>query len=54
MSAAMLTRQQYLRSGLALAGAPPVLQACSSIRVDPDDHHLHVSLGCAVENLVQA
>ena len=22
--------------------------------VDPDDHHLHVSLGCAVENMVQA
>lgn len=22
--------------------------------VDPDDHHLHVSLGCAVENLAQA
>ena len=22
--------------------------------VDPDDHHLHVSLGCATENLVQA
>lgn len=22
--------------------------------VDPDDHHLHVSLGCAVENLIQA
>jgi hypothetical protein len=22
--------------------------------VDPDDHHLHVSLGCAAENLVQA
>ncbi|MEO8223182.1 MAG: Tat pathway signal protein, partial [Gammaproteobacteria bacterium] len=21
--------------------------------VDPDDHHLHVSLGCAVENIVQ-
>ncbi len=23
-------------------------------RVDPDDHHLFVSLGCAAENLVQA
>jgi hypothetical protein len=22
--------------------------------VDPDDHHLHVSLGCAIENLAQA
>jgi hypothetical protein len=22
--------------------------------VDPDDHHLHVSLGCAAENLIQA
>jgi hypothetical protein len=116
----MLTRKQFLGSGLALAGAP-LLQACSSptgedsyeaairgiwrpaqvmtgdtraIRrelvryatlapsshntqcwkfhiapdaiaivpdlsrrtpaVDPDDHHLYVSLGCAAENLVQA
>jgi nitroreductase len=22
--------------------------------VDPDDHHLYVSLGCAAENLIQA
>jgi hypothetical protein len=117
----MLTRKQFLRSGLALASAPLALQARSSpageesdealvrrtwrpadvatgdsaaIRrelvryatlapsshntqcwkfrieqdaiaigpdlsrrtpsVDPDDHHLHVSLGCAAENLVQA
>jgi hypothetical protein len=116
----MLTRKQFLGSGLALAGAP-LMQACSSsgdndayeetirriwrpaqvasgdshaIRrelvryatlapsshntqcwkfhlepdaiaitpdlsrrtpcVDPDDHHLYVSLGCAAENLVQA
>jgi hypothetical protein len=116
----MLTRKQFIGSGIALAGAP-LLQACSlqaggdgyetavrsiwrpaqvatgdsrAIRrelvryatlapsshntqcwkfrvaqgaiaivpdlsrrtpsVDPDDHHLYVSLGCAAENLVQA
>ena len=117
----MLTRKQFIRSGMALAGVPLVLQACSSApgddsydatvrriwrpaevmtgnslavrrelvrcatlassshntqcwkfrveqdaitvlpdltrrtpAVDPDDHHLYVSLGCATENLVQA
>ena len=117
----MLTRKQFIRSGIAIAGAPLVLQACSTLtgeddyqaavrqtwrpahvaigdhlairrelvryatlapsshntqcwkfrieqdaiavvpdltrrtpRVDPDDHHLYVSLGCAAENLVQA
>jgi hypothetical protein len=117
----MLTRKQFIRSGVALAGAPLVLQGCSSLSgedgydaavrriwrpaqvatgdgqairselvryatlapsshntqcwkfrveqdaiaivpdlsrrtpsVDPDDHHLYVSLGCAAENLVQA
>lgn len=121
MTPGTLTRKRFLHSGLALAGAPMLMQACSStatgesyeaavrrtwrpveiatgdarsIRrelvryatlapsshntqcwnfrlardaitivadlsrrtpaVDPDDHHLHVSLGCAVENLVQA
>ncbi len=117
----MLTRNQFIRSGLTLAGSPLVLQASSSATsddsyeatarriwrpaevvtgdslatrrelvryatlapsshntqcwkfrieqdaitilpdltrrtpvVDPDDHHLYVSLGCATENLVQA
>jgi hypothetical protein len=121
MTTPILTRKQFLRAGLALTGAPMLIQGCSStgpgegyeaavhriwrpaeiatgdarsIRrelvryatlapsshntqcwnfrlapdaitvvadlsrrtpaVDPDDHHLHVSLGCAVENLVQA
>ena len=117
----MLKRKQFIRSGVALVGAPLCLQACSkgaieenyetavrriwrlsepatgdslAVRrelvrhatlapsshntqcwkfrveqdavtilpdltrrtpaVDPDDHHLYVSLGCATENLVQA
>lgn len=32
--------------------APDVARRCPA--VDPDDHHLHVSLGCAAENLVLA
>ena len=32
--------------------APDLSRRCPS--VDPDDHHLHVSLGCAVENLAHA
>jgi hypothetical protein len=31
---------------------PDTLRRCPA--VDPDDHHLYVSLGCATENLVQA
>ena len=31
---------------------PDFARRCPS--VDPDDHHLFVSLGCATENLVQA
>ncbi|WP_341890463.1 Tat pathway signal protein [Variovorax sp. YR752] len=31
---------------------PDLARRCPA--VDPDDHHLHVSLGCAAENLVQA
>ncbi len=31
---------------------PDLSRRCPA--VDPDDHHLYVSLGCAVENLVQA
>ena len=32
--------------------APDLSRRCPA--VDPDDHHLYVSLGCATENLVQA
>ena len=32
--------------------APDLSRRCRV--VDPDDHHLHVSLGCAIENLAQA
>ncbi|GAA0767000.1 nitroreductase family protein [Ideonella azotifigens] len=32
--------------------APDLSRRCPA--VDPDDHHLHVSLGCAVENLTHA
>src|ERR1700730_7685852 len=31
---------------------PDLLRRCPA--VDPDDHHLFVSLGCAAENLIQA
>ncbi|MCV2356394.1 Tat pathway signal protein [Paucibacter sp. B2R-40] len=36
----------------AIVIAPDLSRRCPS--VDPDDHHLHVSLGCAVENLAHA
>jgi hypothetical protein len=36
----------------AIVIAPDLLRRCPA--VDPDDHHLHVSLGCAVENLAHA
>jgi hypothetical protein len=36
----------------AILIAPDLNRRCSI--VDPDDHHLHVSLGCAVENLAHA
>ena len=36
----------------AMVIAPDLSRRCPI--VDPDDHHLHVSLGCAVENLAQA
>jgi len=36
----------------ALSIAPDFTRRCPA--VDPDDHHLYVSLGCAAENLVQA
>jgi hypothetical protein len=36
----------------AIVIAPDLARRCPS--VDPDDHHLHVSLGCATENLSHA
>ncbi len=36
----------------AISIAPDFTRRCPA--VDPDDHHLYVSLGCAAENLVQA
>ena len=36
----------------AIVIAPDMARRCPS--VDPDDHHLHVSLGCATENLAHA
>ena len=36
----------------AIVIAPDLSRRCPV--VDPDDHHLHVSLGCAVENLAHA
>ena len=36
----------------AIAILPDPLRRCPA--VDPDDHHLYVSLGCAAENLIQA
>lgn len=36
----------------AIVIAPDLTRRCPV--VDPDDHHLHVSLGCATENLVHA
>lgn len=36
----------------AISILPDLLRRCPA--VDPDDHHLFVSLGCAAENLIQA
>jgi hypothetical protein len=36
----------------AIAILPDLSRRCPA--VDPDDHHLYVSLGCAAENLIQA
>jgi hypothetical protein len=36
----------------SIAIAPDLSRRCPA--VDPDDHHVYVSLGCATENLVQA
>ena len=50
----MITRKKFISSGAALVGVPPSLQACAPTVVDPYDHHLFVSLGCALDNLQQA
>ena len=39
-------------SGRSIAILPDLARRCPA--VDPDDHHVFVSLGCATENLVQA
>ena len=39
-------------NGRSISILPDLARRCAA--VDPDDHHLFVSLGCATENLVQA
>jgi len=39
-------------NGRSIAIMPDLARRCPA--VDPDDHHLFVSLGCAAENLIQA
>ena len=39
-------------AGRSISVLPDLARRCPA--VDPDDHHLYVSLGCATENLVQA
>ena len=39
-------------NGRSIAILPDLARRCPA--VDPDDHHLFVSLGCAAENLIQA
>lgn len=39
-------------NGRTIAILPDLARRCPA--VDPDDHHLFVSLGCAAENLIQA
>ncbi len=43
---------QFAPEGQGLAILPDRLRRCPA--VDPDDHHLYVSLGCATENLAHA
>ncbi len=43
---------RYRLAEEAITVLPDFTRRCPA--VDPDDHHLHVSLGCAVENLAQA
>ena len=43
---------KFLVAGQQVAILPDTMRRCPA--VDPDDHHLFVSLGCAAENLAQA
>ncbi len=43
---------KFAMDGQGIAILPDFSRRCPV--VDPDDHHLYVSLGCAAENLVQA
>jgi hypothetical protein len=43
---------RYRVEAQAITVLPDLSRRCPA--VDPDDHHLHVSLGCAAENLAQA
>jgi|SRR5262245_19535750 len=43
---------RFALSGRSIAIAPDYARRCPA--VDPDDHHLFASIGCAVENMVQA
>ena len=57
LSGAALSQELVRYATLALGGQSVTILPDLSRRcpvVDPDDHHLCVSLGCAAENLVQA
>ena len=43
---------KFALDGQSISILPGLSRRCPV--VDPDDHHLYVSLGCAAENLVQA
>src|SRR5262249_33521307 len=43
---------RFALSGKSIAIAPDYSRRCPA--VDPDDHHLFASIGCAVENMLQA
>ena len=43
---------KFALDGQSISILPDLSRRCPV--VDPDDHHLYVSLGCAAENLVQA
>lgn len=43
---------KFAIAGQSISIHPDLTRRCPA--VDPDDHHLYVSLGCAAENLVQA
>lgn len=43
---------KFAVAGQSISIRPDLARRCPA--VDPDDHHLYVSLGCAAENLIQA